>query len=220
MILTTKLLHARQPLAMIGAGTALGLTAFSAFHWRAMGGHQYWKNIRQIHEPTDKLFVGGDCFELVVPQSYITNNDDPVGDLTRAFFTAPFFTLERSLIDTLLHRKWPERIANQETFEVGSKHAMWTVTERRPDAIRMVWSAGRVGGATHLAVTPIVVDDNQHVSSWTLAFGSKLNQEATPTATYLHEQYSKLLLAQTARRLQVMSFSPKKKKRTKIVDLR
>lgn len=200
---------------MIGAGTALSLAAFSAFHWRAMGGYdqQYWKKIRQIHEPTttdQKLFVGGDCFELVVPHSYITNNDDPVGDLTRAFFTAPFFTLERSLIDMFLRRKWPEQIGNQETFEVGSKHALWTVTEHRPDAIRMVWNVGKAGGATHFAATPNV-DDNQNVSSWTLAFGSKLNQEAPPTAMYLHEQYSKLLLAQTARRLQVTAVSSKTK---------
>ena len=204
-------------------GSSAAATAFAAYHINAMGG--FWSKVQQQHEiPVGSIFEGGDLFELEVPRSYLimsnnkekqdtgdgngngnghdNGNGDTAGVFVRAFYSAPFFTIERSIIDLVINRRWPEVIhEDSSTFEVGTQHAAWTVTERYPTALSMAWGGTRIGGTTNLQIRPskrVVGDNSQFVI---LQFGSTLNSSVNPGITYLHYKYSQLLLAQTAQHL-------------------
>mmetsp|Transcript_12994 Transcript_12994/g.14930 ORF Transcript_12994/g.14930 Transcript_12994/m.14930 type:complete len:161 (-) Transcript_12994:202-684(-) len=134
-------------------------------------------------------------------------NGDTAGVFVRAFFSAPFFTIERSIIDLVINRRWPEVIhEDSSTFEVGTQHAAWTVTERYPTALSMAWGGTRssgssFGGTTNMQIRPSkrVGDNSQFVI---LQFGSTLNSSSVnPVIMNLHYKYSQLLLAQTAQHL-------------------
>ena len=198
-------------------GSSAAATAFAAYHINAMGG--FWSKVQQQHEiPVGSIFEGGDLFELEVPKSYLimsnnkekqdtgdgngNGNGDTAGVFVRAFYSAPFFTIERSIIDLVINRRWPEVIhEDSSTFEVGTQHAAWTVTERYPTALSMAWGGTRIGGTTNMQIRPskrVVGDNSQFVI---LQFGSTLNSSVNPGIMYLHYKYSQLLLAQTAQQL-------------------
>ena len=208
-------------LQQIAVGSSAAAAAFAAYHMHAMGG--YLSKVQQQHEiPVGSIFEGGDLFELEVPKSYLImsnnqekqdtgdgngngdghGNGDTAGVFVRAFYSAPFFTIERSIIDLVINRRWPEVIhEDSSTFEVGTQHAAWTVTERYPTALSMAWGGTRIGGTTNLQIRPskrVVGDNSQFVI---LQFGSTLNSSVNPGITYLHYKYSQLLLAQTAQHL-------------------
>jgi hypothetical protein len=200
---------------MAGTVGTLGVATFSAMHWKAMGG--YWQNIHQIvpNANDDSPFVG-DCFEVVVPKSYLVllnkssdeddDDDDEVAIFARAFFTAPCFTLEQRLIQfILLSTKESETTTpiEKEQFPIGSQQCAWQVIARQPHQfIQMEWGTKSIGGTTNFATGPGPSPDLR-----TLRFGSTISvdNKLHPTMLWFHEQYSKLLLAQTANRLKVQA---------------
>ena len=212
--LYNKMLASRLKRVVVVSSAAA--TAFAAYHIHAMGG--YWSKVQQRHEiPVGSVFEGGDLFELEVPKSYLimsnnkekqdtgdgngNGNGDTAGVFVRAFFSAPFFTIERSIIDLVINRRWPEVIhEDSSTFEVRAQHAAWTVTERCPTALSMAWGGTRHGGTTNMQIRPSkrVGDNSQFVI---LQFGSTINKSVHPGLMYLHYKYSQLLLAQTAQHL-------------------
>jgi hypothetical protein len=190
-------------------GTSIVVATFSTIHWKAMGG--YWQKIHQIvPDPNDDPPFMGDCFEVVVPKSYLLNKSDEdhadeVAIFARAFFTAPCFTLEQRLIQlVLLSTKESETTPiEKEQFPIGSQQSAWQVIARQPHQfIQMEWgSKSSIGGITNFATGPGPSPDLR-----TLRFGSTISGDKLhPTMLWFHEQYSKLLLAQTANRLKVQA---------------
>jgi hypothetical protein len=151
--------------------------------------------------------VIGDCYEVVVPKSYLlkkSDDDDEVAVFARAFFTAPFFTLEQRLIQLALLSTTESEVTpiENEQFPIGSQQSAWQVIARQPHQfIQMEWGSRNIGGTTNFATGPGPSPDLR-----TLRFGSTISGDKPhPAILWFHEQYSKLLLAQTANRLKVQA---------------
>ena len=206
------MMTSRLPHLIFGTGVT-ATASFALYHWRAMGGKGSLVRQIKIQEPKDprNIFRGGDLFEIDVPCSLLLvlgkkekkKADDPVQQLARAFFTAPIFQVERALLEIAVKRRWPQAIDPEPVFDLHSQHSMWTVIHRDKKSLQLEWGDGtKFGGFTNFGVKQQA--SNKDVV--TLQFGSRLHSYDHPDVlNELHYYYSRLLLAQTAARLEESS---------------